>query len=59
MKKNVLLAIAMLIVVFLGRVMPHPFNFTPVIAITLMSSYIFKKKYMSLFFFESSFNLIL
>jgi len=48
MKKNLLLAIAMLVIVFLGRVMPHPFNFTPVIAITLMSSYVFKNKYMSL-----------
>ena len=48
MKKKLLLAIAMLAVVFLGRVMPHPYNFTPVIAITLLSSYIFKNKYVSL-----------
>ena len=48
MKKKLLLAIAMLVAVFLGRVMPHPYNFTPVIAITLLSSYIFKNKYVSL-----------
>ena len=48
MKKKLLLAIAMLVVIFLGRVMPHPYNFTPVIAITLLSSYVFKSKYMSL-----------
>ena len=48
MKKKLLLAIAMLAIVFLGRVMPHPYNFTPVIAITLLSSYIFKNKYVFL-----------
>jgi hypothetical protein len=47
-KKKLLLAIAMLVAVFLGRVMPHPYNFTPVIAITLLSSYVFKNKYVSL-----------
>jgi hypothetical protein len=48
MKKNLLLAIAMLVVVFLGRVMPHPYNFTPIIAIALLSSYVFKNKFISL-----------
>lgn len=47
MKKKLLLAIAMLIVVFLGRALPHPYNFTPVIAITLLASYVFKNRYLS------------
>tara|TARA_S200000501_G_scaffold378614_1_gene442249 strand:+ start:7101 stop:7661 length:561 start_codon:yes stop_codon:yes gene_type:complete len=47
-KKTILLAIAMIVIVFIGRVMPHPYNFTPVIAITLLSSHIFKNKYLSL-----------
>ena len=31
-------------IIFFGRVLPHPYNFTPLIAVTLLSSYSLSNK---------------
>jgi len=46
MKKNILLIVALIAIGILGRIIPHPPNFTPIIAIALLSSYAFKNKWM-------------
>jgi hypothetical protein len=46
MKKNILLITALIVIGILGRIIPHPPNFTPIIAIALLSSYAFKNKWM-------------
>ena len=39
MKKNLLLIVLFIAIIFFGRILPHPYNFTPLIAVTLLSSY--------------------
>lgn len=39
MNKKLLLIILFIAIIFFGRVLPHPYNFTPLIAVTLLSSY--------------------
>ena len=39
MKKNLFLIVLFIAIIFFGRVFPHPYNFTPLIAVTLLSSY--------------------
>jgi len=46
MKKNILLIVVLIAIGILGRIIPHPPNFTPIIAIALLSSYAFKNKWM-------------
>ena len=45
MKKNILLIVALIVIGILGRMIPHPPNFTPIIAIALLASYVFKNKW--------------
>ena len=42
MKKNILLIVALIVIGILGRMIPHPPNFTPIIAVAIMSGYFFK-----------------
>tara|TARA_B100001996_G_C18345169_1_gene471724 strand:+ start:78 stop:593 length:516 start_codon:yes stop_codon:yes gene_type:complete len=47
MKKNIILIIALITIGIVGRIIPHPDNFTPMIAIALLSAYVFKNKLIS------------
>ena len=40
--------ISLILILALARLMPHPPNFTPIIAVAIMSSYFFKNIYLSL-----------
>ena len=44
MKKNLFLIVLFIAIIFFGRVLPHPYNFTPLIAVTLLSSYALSNK---------------
>ena len=44
MKKNLFLIVLFIAIIFFGRVFPHPYNFTPLIAVTLLSSYALSNK---------------
>ena len=44
MKKNLFLIILFIAIIFFGRILPHPYNFTPLIAVTLLSSYALSNK---------------
>ena len=48
MKKKLLLTILFIAVIFLGRVLPHPYNFTPLIAVTLLSSHAISNRILAL-----------
>ena len=48
MKKNLILIISFIAIIFLGRVFPHPYNFTPLIAVTLLSSYTLSNKLLAI-----------
>ena len=45
MKKNIILIIALVAIGIIGRLIPHPPNFTPIIAIALLASHLFKNKW--------------
>ena len=45
MKKNILLIVALIVIGILGRIIPHPPNFTPIFAIALLASHVFKNKW--------------
>ena len=47
-KKNIL-PIGLILILTLSRIIPHPWNFTPVIAVAIMSGYFFKNLNLSLF----------
>ena len=44
MKKNLFLIVLFIAIIFFGRVLPHPYNFTPLIAVTLLSSHALSNK---------------
>ena len=44
MKKKLFLIVLFIAIIFFGRVLPHPYNFTPLIAVTLLSSYALSNK---------------
>ena len=44
MKKNLFLIVLFIAIIFFGRILPHPYNFTPLIAVTLLSSYALSNK---------------
>ena len=46
LKKNIL-PIGLILILTLSRIIPHPWNFTPVIAVAIMSGYFFKNLYLS------------
>ena len=48
MKKNLLLVVLFIAIIFLGRILPHPYNFTPLIAVTLLSSYSLSNKFLAI-----------
>ena len=48
MKKNLLLIVLFIAIIFLGRALPHPYNFTPLIAVTLLSSYSLSNKFLAI-----------
>ena len=48
MKKNLLLIVLFITIIFLGRILPHPYNFTPLIAVTLLSSYSLSNKFLAI-----------
>ena len=48
MKKKLLLIILFIAVIFFGRVLPHPYNFTPLIAVTLLSSFAISNRMLAL-----------
>ena len=48
MKKNLLLIVLFIAIIFLGRILPHPYNFTPLIAVTLLSSYSLSNKFLAI-----------
>ena len=45
-KKNIL-PIGLILILTFSRIIPHPWNFTPVIAVAIMSGYFFKNVYLS------------
>jgi len=47
-KKKLLLIILFIAVIFFGRVLPHPYNFTPLIAVTLLSSFAISNRMLAL-----------
>ena len=48
MKKNLLLIVLFIAIIFFGRILPHPYNFTPLIAVTLLSSYSLSNKFLAI-----------
>ena len=48
MKKNLLLVFLFIAIIFFGRVLPHPYNFTPLIAVTLLSSHAISNRILAL-----------
>jgi len=48
LKKNLLLIVLFVAIIFLGRILPHPYNFTPLIAVTLLSSYSISNKFLAI-----------
>ena len=48
MKKNLLLIVLFIAIIFFGRIFPHPYNFTPLIAVTLLSSYSLSNKFLAI-----------
>ena len=48
MKKKLLLIVLFIAIIFLGRILPHPYNFTPLIAVTLLSSYSLSNKLLAI-----------
>ena len=48
MKNKLLLIILFIAVIFFGRVLPHPYNFTPLIAVTLLSSFAISNRMLAL-----------
>ena len=48
MKKNLLLIVLFIAIIFFGRILPHPYNFTPLIAVTLLSSYSLSNKLLAI-----------
>jgi len=46
--------ISIIFILVLSRLLPHPHNFTPIIAATVISSYLFKNIYLSLIILFSS-----
>ena len=45
--KKQILPIGLILILALSRLVPHPWNFTPVIAVAIMSGYFFKNVYLS------------
>ena len=45
--KKQIFPISLILILALARLMPHPINFTPVIAVAIMSGYFFKNIYLS------------
>ena len=48
MKKKLLLIVLFITIIFLGRILPHPYNFTPLIAVTLLSIYSISNKFLAI-----------
>ena len=48
MKKNIILIVALIGIGLIGRIIPHPYNFTPMTAIALLSAYAFKNKWIAI-----------
>jgi hypothetical protein len=48
LKKNLLLIVLFIAIIFFGRILPHPYNFTPLIAVTLLSSYSLSNKFLAI-----------
>lgn len=46
--KKEIFPISLILILVFARVMPHPPNFTPIIAVGIMSGYLFKNIYLSL-----------
>ena len=46
--KKQILPIGLVLILALSRLIPHPWNFTPIIAVAIMSGYFFKNIYFSL-----------
>ena len=47
-KKKEIFPIILILILALSRLIPHPPNFTPIIAVAIMSSYLFRNIYFSL-----------
>ena len=47
--KNYFLPICLIIVLSFSRLIPHPWNFTPILATGIFSGFYFRKFYLSLF----------
>ena len=48
MSKKIILILSLLIIGIIGRVIPHPPNVTPMIAIALLASHAFKNKWIAI-----------
>ena len=48
MKKNLFLIVLFIAIIIFGRILPHPYNFTPLIAVTLLSSYSISNKFLAI-----------
>ena len=46
--KKQIFPVGLILILALSRIIPHPWNFTPVIAVAMMSGYFFKNIYFSL-----------
>ena len=46
--KKQIFPVGLILILALSRLIPHPWNFTPVIAVAIMSGYFFKNIYFSL-----------
>ena len=49
LKKDEIFPISLILILTFSRLIPHPPNFTPIIAIAIMSGYFFRNIYLSLF----------
>ena len=47
--KNYFLPISLILIISLSRIIPHPYNFTPLLAVGIFSGFYFKQIYLSFF----------
>ena len=47
--KNYILPVSLILILSFSRIIPHPWNFTPVLAVGIFSGFYFKQFFMSLF----------
>ena len=48
MNKKLIIIFSIFAIIFVGRIIPHPYNFTPLIGMTLLSGFLFKNRLLAM-----------